>query len=293
MTGAPEQPVAGSPRFRRPTWSPARLVGGGLLAALLVAIVLLPFVEVVTTSLGDGGSGYRTVAESPSFRAVAVDTVEIAVVSTLLALALSVWIASYMWTHPGAPRLVCLSVLAIVFFTGILVKNFSWSVLLAERGPVNDLLVGLGLRDEPLRLLFARPAVVLGMTHYLVPIMTLPIYASLLRVDRRLLLAARSLGASRLDTLRLVTLPLARAGITTGVVTGFILAIGFYVTPAMLGGRGDKMVSNLIDNAINERNDFQTASVLAVIVAIVVLALLPLALRGLRPDDTAGSGSRG
>jgi len=182
-------------------------------------------------------------------------------------------------------RAITIVLLVIPFFTSILVKMFSWTVLLQDHGPINRILMGLGLINQPVHLLFPRGAVIVGMVHYMLPIAVVPIYVSLMRINKALIKVARSMGASKATTLVQVTLPMCRAGVITSLVTVFVVALGFYITPAMLGGRHDQMIANLIDVLVRKLARFDLAAAFSVLVFVGVLCILPFALQMLRPPN--------
>lgn len=261
-----------------------------LLLVIVVFVIglVIPFVGLVSRSLetgADGANAYTFIFSNAGYVSVMITSAVIAVTTVLCTIALAYPFAYYIWNTDGTLKLLMLAALIIPFFTSIVVKNFSWMVILENNGIVNQVLMGLGITDGPVQILFTRLAVIVAMVHYLLPIAVVPIYVSLLRIDRSLLKAARSLGAPRWRAFLMVTLPLSRPGIATSSITVFVLAAGFYVTPALLGGRGDQMVANLIETAINTLNRLDIAAGLAVVVGAVVLVCIPVALQQIAPKE--------
>ena len=272
---------------QRRWWAP-------LLAALLLCLLAVPGIELFESSLRPFPSlgHYDRVFDSAEpYRGVIFDTFDIAALSTLLTAAVGLPFAYYASMRSGWKRTAALLILVIPFFTGILVKNFAWTVIFQDSGALNDALGALGLGHVDL--LFTRTAVLIGMVHYLLPLFVLPVYASLVKIDPRLKLAARSLGAGPVMTFWLVTIRLARPGVVTGTIVVFIVSLGFYVTPAMLGGRGNLMVANVIDTSVRKLADFDFAAALAGVVTVIVLALLPIALRYVRPEASTSDSLMG
>jgi ABC-type spermidine/putrescine transport system permease subunit I len=260
-----------------------------LIVLLLVVGLIIPIAEMVWQSVQGSGSGpnpYRAIFENDGYVAVLRKTLIISVVCTVVTLLIAYPLSYYIWNRGGTARVLCFTCLIIPYFTSIVVKNFSWIVILQDKGPLNDGLLSLGIIQEPLHLLFTLTAVIIGMSHYLLPIAVAPIYTTFLRLDRVLLSAARSLGASRLTILRTVILPLTLPGLVGSAVIVFVLATGFYVTPALLGGRKDQMAANLIDNYITVLNRVDYAAALAAIVSVVILLFLPIALRHIVPQES-------
>lgn len=261
------------------------------LAAFCVVLLFIPFYDVVRTSLAPGLSGhaYRGVLDVAGYRRILINTAEISAITTVISLVIAVPFAHFMWNRGTIGRLVCLVIIFIPFFTGILVKNLSWSVVLQDNGVLNTAFKDVGLPGAPYGLMFTRTAVIVGMVHYLLPFAVIPIYAKLVQMDRTLLAAARSLGAGPLTGFRLVTLPLIKGGIVTAAVIVFVAGLGFFVTPAMLGGPRDQMVANVISVFVNQLGDFTSAAVFAVLLGGVVLVLMPLALREVREGSGGAS----
>jgi ABC-type spermidine/putrescine transport system permease subunit I len=152
-------------------------------------------------------------------------------------------------------------------------------LILESNGPLNRFLVALGIVDHPLPLLFAFPGVAIGMVHVLLPYAVLPIYAALSRIDPALLRASDGLGASRATTFRRVLLPLSARGLATAATFTFLLSLGFFVTPALLGGPSDTTISMLIDSFVNERLDWPLAAAASMALLAMGLAVIGLAGR--------------
>ncbi len=251
--------------------------------AVLVAGLFWPFVATVKQSLSP--PAYAEAFGTAGYRAVMWNTVQIALIATAVTVFLGFVIAYFMWNSGPRMRAITIVLLVIPFFTSILVKMFSWTVLLQDHGPINRILMGLGLINQPVHLLFTRGAVIVGMVHYMLPIAVVPIYVSLMRINKALIKVARSMGASKATTLVQVTLPMCRAGVITSLVTVFVVALGFYITPAMLGGRHDQMIANLIDVLVRKLARFDLAAAFSVLVFVGVLCILPFALQMLRPPN--------
>jgi len=156
----------------------------------------------------------------------------------------------------------------------VLVRTFSWMLLLERNGPINKALAFVGLTDHPLPLLFNDTGVLIGMVHVMVPYAVIPLYAAITRIDRRLLLASDGLGASPLFTFRKVYLPLSMPGIVAAAVFVFLLSLGFFVTPALLGGSNAMTAPMLIAGFISDRLAWSLAAAASLILLASVLALL-------------------
>lgn len=179
-------------------------------------------------------------------------TLQIALVTTLATLALGYPVAYALSSvSPSKANLLMILVL-IPFWTSILVRSYAWMVLLGQEGIVNEALLAANVRTEPMQLLNTRLAVYLGMIHILLPFMILPLYAVMKGIDRNLLRAAGNLGASPSRVFLRIFLPLSLPGVAAGCLLVFILGLGFYITPALLGGQKDVMISMLIQQQISQ-----------------------------------------
>ncbi|MGE0006477.1 MAG: ABC transporter permease [Parvibaculaceae bacterium] len=157
------------------------------------------------------------------------------------------------------------------FWTALLVRTTAWIVLLQREGLVNDLLRLLGLVDEPLQLIFSRPGVIIVMTHVLLPFFILPLYSVMRSINPQFMRAARSLGAHPFEAFLRVYLPLSMPGVAAGSLLVFIISLGFYVTPALVGGSRDQLVSTFIARYVEESLDWGQASALAAFLLVFVL----------------------
>jgi putative spermidine/putrescine transport system permease protein len=219
-------------------------------------------------------ASYARLLGSSIYVTVFVNTFEISATVTMLALALGYPLAFVLAT--AGPRVSRLMLAAIIvpLWTSVLVRTYAWMVLLGRRGLVNEGLQSLGLLDAPLPLLYNRLGVTIGMVHVLLPFMVLPIYSVMKGIDVDLLKAAQNLGANRRQAFLRVYVPLSLSGLATGSLLVFVSALGFFVTPALLGGRRDMMIAMLIDNQISQLLDWGLGSALAVVLFSITAGLL-------------------
>jgi len=162
----------------------------------------------------------------------------------------------------------------IPLWTSVLVRSYAWIVLLQRNGIVNNALVDAGLISEPLRLLYTQGAVTLAMTHVLLPFMILPIYGALRSIPDELTRAGRNLGAGPVRAFLHVTLPLSLPGVFAGALMTFILALGFYITPALVGGARTLMMATLIGQQTIELLDWPFAGALSLVLLAATLLLV-------------------
>ena len=246
-----------------------------VLPALLfyLAIYLYPLSRIAAWSFFDPGltlKFYQQLFGEPAYFRALGNTLEISFLSTALCLLLGYPLAYLMaTTSPRARRVMTILVL-IPFWTSVLVRTFAWIVILGSNGLVNRALIALGLTNAPIKLLFNMTGVQIGMVHVLLPFMVFPLLAVMNRIDPNILRVARSLGAAPRRAFRHVFLPLSLPGIAAGCVLVFLLAVGFYITPALLGGPGQITLATMIDMEINTFLNWGFAASLGVLLLLVI-----------------------
>lgn len=254
-----------------------------LLVTPLLAILALGFVypvaKLVMLSFSTGGETYLRLATDGLYLGVLLSTVATAVAVTLLCLALGYPVAYAMSRAKGTAAFVVTACVFVPLWTSVLIRSYAWIVLLQRNGVVNDLLLDLNLIERPLKLLYTNGAVILGMTHILLPFAILPIYGNLKTIPDDLARAAANLGAGQLKTLLLVTLPLSMPGIYAGAILCFVMALGFYITPALLGGPGSLLMATLIGQQTTVVLDWPFAAALSTILLTVTLLVVFLCRR--------------
>jgi putative spermidine/putrescine transport system permease protein len=251
-------------------------------AIFLIVVLIVPLIAVLARSFTDptlGLDNYRAFFRSPIYRDVLVNTFVTATTVTLLTLAIGYPYAYLMTLAKPFWRTVMLVVVLIPFWTSLLVRSFALVLLLRDSGAINEALLAAGWISEPLPLVRNFTGVLIGMVQVLLPFMVLPLYATMRGIDRRLLQAAEGLGARPSFAFWRVFVPLSGAGVAAGAVLVFIQALGFYITPALLGGTGDVMMGELIVQQVSTLLDWGFASALAVILLGTTLLLLAMASR--------------
>ncbi|MEZ4561484.1 MAG: ABC transporter permease [Thermomicrobiales bacterium] len=214
-------------------------------------------------------------------------TLQIALVTTLATLALGYPVAyALSSTTPAKANLLMILVL-IPFWTSILVRSYAWMVLLGQEGIINEALIAANIRQEPLQLLNTRLAVYLGMIHILLPFMILPLYAVMKGIDRNLMRAAGNLGAPPAKVFLRVFLPLSLPGVAAGCLLVFILSLGFYITPSLLGGQKDVMVAMLIQQQISQLK-WGFGAALALVLLVMSLGIYGIFTRVLGVERVFG-----
>jgi putative spermidine/putrescine transport system permease protein len=220
----------------------------------------------------DGSLAWAPAQES-IYLSVLGRTLWIAALVTLVALALGYPLA-YLISHSGATAAaVLIGFVMLPFWTSLLVRSAAWIVLLQEQGLLNKLLVAIGIVEKPLRLIFNRTGVVIAMVHVLLPFMVLPILAAMRSVRPETVRAARSLGAPAWMAFRRVYLPQTLPGVWAGCLLVFISALGYYITPALVGGADDQMLSYFIAFYTTETVNWGLAAALGVLLLATTAAL--------------------
>ena len=174
------------------------------------------------------------------------------------------------------------------FWTSLLVRTYAWLVLLQKKGLINNWAIDLGLWDTPVKLAHNMNGTVIGMVHIMVPFLILPVYGSMKAISRDYLKASANLGATPAYTFRKVFLPLSLPGLLAGTLIVFILCLGFYVTPAILGGGRVIMVAMQITNNIELFFNWGAASALGVVLFVITMLILLVSARLLRLDRILG-----
>jgi len=211
----------------------------------------------------------------PDYLLIMLRSVYLALATTILSLALGFPIAWYIMCQTPARRTLLLTLVTLPFWINTLIRTYCWILLLRDSGLVNGFLQYLGLIDHPLPLLYNQPAILLGLVYTFLPFMVLPIYATLERLDPRLVEAAYDLYASRWRLFQRVIWPLTKPGIAAGTVLVFAPALGSFLQPDMLGGGKQLLIGSLIEMQFTSSRNWPFGSALAMLVTIaVVLALI-------------------
>jgi ABC-type spermidine/putrescine transport system permease subunit I len=240
---------------------------------LLLALFAAPLLRLLALSVAGGSlAAYERALTNELYLRVIFETFKIAAIVTLLTLVLGYPVAYVMATSGRAWQLVGIAFVLLPFWTSILVRTYAWMVMLGRNGVVNRTLIGWGVIDSPLPLLNNLAGVLIGMVHVLLPYMILPVFNAVKNVDPNLVLAAVGLGAPRWRAFLRITLPLTMNGVAAGVTLVFTLSLGFFITPALLGGGRVVMVANLIEEQVRELLNWAFAGALSAILLALTLA---------------------
>lgn len=260
-------------------WRSEGLLYVGPATVLFIFVLLFPFTYVVSTSFwtenGPSLSAYQRLLGSSLFQRTLWNTFEISISAAAASLLLGYPIAMHLARQTPRARAVWGVLVLVPFWTSILVKSYAFTVLLGREGLINQWLSAIFFERIELPLLFNRFGVIVGMTNYLIPFIVFPVLASLLAIDRSLYLASEIAGAKPPRIFFQVTLPLSIPGVIAASFSTTVMSLGFFVVPALLGGRKDAMMSNLVDFYTRETLDWNMASAIGVILlGIVTLCAL-------------------
>lgn len=210
----------------------------------------------------------------PLYLNVIATSVGIATVVTVLALLIGYPTALAIVRLPDKWRTIALVAVLLPFWTNFLIRTYAWILLLNNAGWINQGLEAIGLIDEPIKMLYTQPAVVVGLLYMYLPLMILPLYASLASQDAQLTEAATNLGSGPWRVFRTVTLPLSIPGALTGCVFVFVPAMSNFVIPELLGGGKTVLVGNLVRDQFLKARDWPFGAALALVLTILLIALL-------------------
>lgn len=260
------------------------------LLAFLAAAYVVPFLGVIGWSVTlpePGVQNYEAALTDPLLLSVFWRTLRICAIVTAVSVVMA-YVLALLWVR-GTPLVRTLAELCILipFWISVLTRAFGWLALLSHRGLLNDWMGALGLIDDPLRMVRNEFGVIVGMVHFMIPFAVFPIASAIKTVDERVLLAARGMGAGRMRIFAQVFVPMTAAGLMGAALLVFVFAIGFFITPAILGGGRSVMVAELIYLRIFQSPDWGLASAVSVLMMVAISALLALLLRQLSPKGAS------
>lgn len=273
-------------RTRRVRWNVGMLAAP--VSAWLLFFFVTPFVVILWYSFGRKPSLYIThdnavlsldryvEAFTPAFVSTFARTLQISVIGTLLCLLIAFPMAYWMAVVlPAKYQGVAVALVLVPYWTNFLVRTIGWQIVLSPTGFVLQAARGLGLGTP--QLLDTAGAVQLGVVYNYLPLMILPLYVTLERLDGRLLEASRDLGASAVETFRRVTLPLAMPGIAAGLLLVFVPLMGDYITPSVLGGAAGSMIGQQVASQFNVAQNWALGSAMAIILMVAILGVVVIA----------------
>ena len=255
----------------------------------VIAIVVIPVGWLFYLSfVGNDGQlsleNYQRMIEYKSYARTFATTFKVSLLTTLLCILIGYPLAYFLAILPA--RLAGFFMLAVLlpFWTSLLVRTYAWLVLLQKNGILNDFAMSIGLWDEPLKLVHNLTGTLIGMAHIMLPFLVLPLYGSMRKIERDMMHAAANLGATPIQAFWKVYFPLSISGMVAGSLIVFVLCLGFYVTPAVLGGGRVVMVATQITAILENQYNWGAASALGVVLLVATIAILFVATKLFKLD---------
>lgn len=249
---------------------------------LLGLVYLVPLIGVLVISVTEpepGLGNYALLLDSPVIVKVALTTLRICGLTTLLSVVIGYLLAYAFVSSAGTMRRLLMVFVVVPLWTSVLIRTFAWLMILGDNGPMNSALQAVGITSGPIAMMHSELGVIIGMTHYLVPYAMLTILAGMNGIDERLVMAARGLGGTPAIAFLKIYFPLTLPGVFAGTVLVFVLAIGFYITPIILGGGRVVMMGEYISTQILLISRWGVGSMLATILLATALIAIALAAR--------------
>ena len=243
---------------------------------LLGAILVWPLTDLIARSFASPEGPfvfYKRLIDVPSYAQILFRTLMFSAGTALICLLAGYPVAYKLATSGPLVRAIILVCVLLPFWTNLLVRSYGWILILNPRGMINQALMGLGVINTPLELVYNTMGVLIGMSQIMLPYMILPLYAVMTRLDPRMTQAARSLGASPLTTFLKVYFPMTLPGVMAGILLVFTISLGFFVVPALLGGARGMMWAQLIEFNINGALNWGMASALSATLLVATLIL--------------------
>ena len=259
-----------------------RLTLFGLSLPALIAILVVVFLPIFWLSslsfFGTSGAlsfeNYDRIFGSALYRKTFVVTFQISVSVTVICVILGYPLCYWLNKLPNQTAGILMIFVLVPFWTSVLVRTYAWLVLLQRKGIINETLLGLGIIQEPLQLAHNLTGSIIGMVHIMLPFLVLPLYATMRGIDTDLVRAAVGLGASPRSAFWHVFFPMSLPGLSAGIVLVFILSLGFYVTPALLGGGRVQMLAQRIESTITVYSNWGAASALGVVLLLLAILMI-------------------
>ncbi len=278
---------------RMERWRLFGLSSPALLLVLVILVIPVGWLFYVSFIGADGNfslENYERMVARKSYSRIFITTFQVSILTTALCIVIGYPLAYFMSQLPTKWANLCLITVLLPFWTSLLVRTYAWLVLLQKQGLVNQWAISLGLWDEPLKFVHNMTGTLIGMVHIMLPFLILPVYGAMRAIDGDYLKAASNLGASPRRAFWTVFFPLSTPGLFAGSLMVFVLCLGFFVTPAVLGGGRVIMVSMKIVSNIELFVNWGAASALGVVLLLMTAVILWIASRFLKLEQMTGGG---
>ena len=276
----------GRQKFRE-QWSLLGLSLPSILVVVLIIVIPVGWLFYLSV-LGRGGEfslvNYEKMITYKSYARVFLTTFQVSLLTTLICILIGYPLAYFLAQLSDRMAAICMLAVLLPFWTSLLVRTYAWLVLLQKKGILNDFAIQIGLWDTPIKLVHNLTGTLIGMAHIMLPFLVLPLYGAMKRIDREMIHAAANLGANYIQVFWKVFFPLSLPGLVAGSLIVFVLCLGFYVTPAVLGGGRVVMVATQITAILENQFNWGAASALGVVLLVSTLLILYMAAKFLKLD---------
>ncbi|WP_442864615.1 ABC transporter permease [Agrobacterium sp. LMR679] len=259
---------------------------------LLVLFFIVPVLILLSRSVTEpvlGFGNYAALLGSSTYLKIFFNTFAVSALVTVVSLAIGFPVAWALAIMPARLASIVFAILLLSMWTNLLARTYAWMVLLQRTGVVNKTLMGLGIIDQPLALVNNLTGVTIGMTYIMLPFIIIPLYGVIRKIDPAILQAAALCGATRLQALTRILIPLAAPGMISGALMVFVMSLGYFVTPALLGGTANMMLAELIAQFVQSLVNWGMGGAAALVLLVVTLTLYAIQLKFF---GAAGAGGR-
>ena len=277
----------------RENWALFGLASPAILIVLVIMVLPVGWLFYLSFLGDDGGFSlvhYDRMLESKAYGRIFATTFNVGFLTTAICILIGYPLAYFLSQLPPRAASLCMLAVLLPFWTSLLVRTYAWLVLLQRQGLINRWAMEFGFWDEPVKLVHNLNGTLIGMVHIMLPFLVLPLYGSMKAIRQDYMRASSNLGASPAQTFRHVFFPLSLPGLFAGALIVFVLCLGFFVTPAVLGGGRVIMVAMQITGNIELFFNWGAASALGVVLLVITVAILFAASRLLRLDTVLGGG---
>ncbi len=277
----------------REKWALLGLTAPAVLAVAIIMVMPVTWLFYLSFLADDGSFSfehYIRMVESKSYARIFMTTFKVSIYTTVICILIGYPLAYFLSQLPSRMANLCMLTVLLPFWTSLLVRTYAWLVLLQRKGIINNLGIDIGLWDEPLRLVNNLNGTLIGMVHIMVPFLILPVYGSMKAISRDYMKASSNLGATPSQTFWQVFFPLSLPGLFAGILIVFVLCLGFFVTPAVLGGGKVIMVSMAITTNIELFFNWGAASALGVVLLVITMSILFVSAKVLNLNQILGGG---
>lgn len=259
---------------------------------LLVLFFVVPVLILLSRSVTEpvlGFGNYAALLGSSTYLKIFFNTFAVSALVTVVSLAIGFPVAWALAIMPARLASIVFAILLLSMWTNLLARTYAWMVLLQRTGVVNKTLMGLGIIDQPLALVNNLTGVTIGMTYIMLPFIIIPLYGVIRKIDPAILQAAALCGATRFQALTRILIPLAAPGMISGALMVFVMSLGYFVTPALLGGTANMMLAELIAQFVQSLVNWGMGGAAALLLLVVTLTLYAIQLKFF---GAAGAGGR-